>query len=351
MTGARTGYQCSGNPDMWGEGERRLTWYPINMFCAYIPGRVREIIGGLDEEFFYYGGEDVDYSCRALQNGFPLVVSSAFVHHAGNQTFQGTKERLMQESNKILFERYGLTPPFDLSAIKPRVSVITATRNRAGLLQVAAHSILGGRYPELELIIVDDNSSDETARTIQNLQRADQRVIGVRLAQQSGAVNSRRKGVDLSQGQFIAFMDDDDVAWPNRVLAPLEWLLMRPELDAVYCGFDIVSETGRQRGRTQPFDAQDYLNMNFDIGSGILLLRRKAIVEVPFVSYYERAIDYDWVFRLVRRGYRIDYCPAVVLDYNRHGPADSHLAGNAAAEQQHTLIQERENLMKGLRRK
>jgi len=91
--------------------------------------------------------------------------------------------------------------------------------------------------------------------------------------------------------------------------------------------------------------------MGFDIGSGILLLRRKAIVEVPFVSYYERAIDYDWVFRLVRRGYRIDYCPAVVLDYNRHGPAESHLAGNAAAEQQHTLIQERENLMKGLRRK
>jgi processive 1,2-diacylglycerol beta-glucosyltransferase len=351
LTGARTGHQCSGNPDMWGEGERRLTWYPINMFCAYIPGRVREIIGGLDEEFFYYGGEDVDYSCRALQNGFPLVVSSAFVHHAGNQTFQGAKERLMQESDKILLERYGLIPPFDLSAIKPKVSVITTTRNRAEPLQAAAHSILGGLYPEIELIVVDGNSSDETVKAIQDLQRADQRVIGVRLAQPPGDVNSRREGIDLSQGQFIAFMDDDGVAWPNRVLAPLEWLLMRPELDAVYCGFDIVSESGRRRGRTGPFDVEDYLNMNLAIGSGTLLLRRKTIVEVPFMTYYDRAIDYDWVFRLVRRGYRIDYCPTVVLDINGHGSAEQHLARNAAAEQQRKMIQERENLMKGLRRK
>ena len=346
LTAARTGYQCAGNPDLWGEGAARLTWYPINMFCAFIPQRVRNVIGLLEEEFAYYGGEDVDYSARALQHGFPLVASSAFVAHAGTQSFGPRKDRLMRESDKIVRERYGLRPPFDLAPVKPPASVIIATRNRADQLPRAAQSILTGLYPEIELIIVDDASTDETPEVVAELQAADPRVIGIRLPKQGGAVRARRRGLAASNGQFIAFMDDDDLAWPNRILAPLQHMMMRPNLDVVYCAFDIVSETGRTRGRTLPFDATDYLDMKFDIGSGILLLRRQVIEDVPFMTQYERAIDFDWVFRVVRHGYQIDYCPAVVLDYNRSGPGEAHLSGNAAAIGQHDEIQDRERLMR-----
>ena len=350
LTGAHTGFQRAGNPDMWGQGEVRLTWHPINMFCVFIPKRVREVVGLLDEEFCYYGGEDVDYSCRALQSGFPLVVSAAYVHHHSNLSYGDKKARLMEESDKILAERYGIAPPFDLSRIKPLVSVVMATRNRAQLLSNAAHSILGGMYPRLELVIVDDNSIDDTWGVIAELQRSDPRVIGIRLPRQGGSVRARRIGTKAAKGLFIAFMDDDDVAWPNRVIAPLQDLMVRPELDVVYCGFDIVSEAGRQRGNTQPFDATAYLEQRFDIGLGILLLRRQVIEDVPFMSDYERAIDFDWVFRLVRRGYKIDYCPAVVLDYNRMGPGEAHLAGNLEAADQHRVVREREQIMKAYRR-
>ena len=87
LTGAHTGKQCSGNPEMWGKGSAKFTHYPINMFCAFIPQRVREVVGLLDEEFNYYGGEDVDYSGRAQKAGFPLMVSSAYVHHKGDRSF------------------------------------------------------------------------------------------------------------------------------------------------------------------------------------------------------------------------------------------------------------------------
>jgi processive 1,2-diacylglycerol beta-glucosyltransferase len=351
LTGARTGRQCSGNPDMWDPGPARVSWYPINMFCTFIPRRVREVIGLLDEEFFYYGGEDVDYSCRALQHGFALVVSSAFVQHVGNQTFKGKKERLMQESNKILLERYMLTPPFALHSIKPTVSVITATRNRAGSLTGAVRSILAGSYPEMQVVIVDDSSSDGTPAAVAELQREDSRVLSVRLPQQSGSVGARLVGLNAAYGNFVAFMDDDDTAWTDRILAPLQYLMRHPQLDVAYCGFDIVGEKGRERGNVKPFNVQEYLDMKFDIGLGVLLLRRRALIDVPFMRYYERAVDYDWVFRLVRRGYELDYCPAVVLDYNRHGSAESHLAGNAAAVKQHTMIQDRENLVNQLRRR
>jgi GT2 family glycosyltransferase len=112
-----------------------------------------------------------------------------------------------------------------------------------------------------------------------------------------------------------------------------------------------VTEFGRQRGRTQPFDEADYLAMKFDIGSGILLVRRQVMLDVPFMTYYERAIDFDWVFRLLRYGYRIDYCPAVVLDYNRHGPSEAHLSGNEAAMRVHHAIRDRERLMQQYGRK
>ncbi len=91
LTGAHTGFECSGNPDMWGEGPCRITWNPINMFCVYLPRRILDTVGVLDEEYCYYGGEDVDYSCRTLQHGFPLIVSSAFVQHEGNKSFKEQK--------------------------------------------------------------------------------------------------------------------------------------------------------------------------------------------------------------------------------------------------------------------
>jgi|GEM_PF-1228546 len=347
LTGAHTGYQCAGNPDMWGEGAARLTWYPINMFCTYIPWRVRRVVGPLDEEYFYYGGEDVDYSCRALKHGIPLVVSSAYVHHAGSQSFGERKTRLMVEADKITKEKHGVEPPFDLSAMLPLVSVIIATHNRAEFLPRAARSILDGDYRNIELVVVDDNSDDDTWKVINGLQRHDMRVVGMRLAHGRGCVGARQAGFQASRGPFVAYMDDDDVARPNRIMAPLTMFLQRPNLDVVYCDWEVVTEQGRTRGRSAPFNVDDYLAMKFDIGSGALLARRRTIEEVPFMSTYDRAIDFDWVFRLVRRGFSIDYCPAVVLDYNRTGPAESHLSGNGDAARVHWEIQEREHLIRG----
>ena len=162
LTGAHTGFQCSGNPQMWGEGPIRLTNFPVNMFCAFIPKRVREVVGLLNEEFEFYGGEDVDYSIRALTNGFPLVISEAFVLHKDNQSFGETKEKLMMQSDRLLFEKYAVSAPFDLSGFIPKVSVIVTTRNRPSLLQTAIESIEQIDYPNFEIIVVDDNSESQT---------------------------------------------------------------------------------------------------------------------------------------------------------------------------------------------
>ena len=351
LTGAHTGFQCSGNPQMWGEGPIRLTNFPVNMFCAFIPKRVREVVGLLNEEFEYYGGEDVDYSIRALINGFPLVISEAFVIHKDNQSFGETKEKLMMQSDRLLFEKYAVSAPFDLSGFIPKVSVIVATRNRPSLLQAAIESIEQIDYPNFEIIVVDDNSESQTINLLFELQEKYKNITQLRMPINVGLANARFIGTKNAQGQFVFFADDDDTVLKNRISAPLEMLINKPELDVVYCNYNIVTADGSVTPIfCEPFNSERYLKLEYYIGSGILFGRKDAFINVPFYSIFNRALDYDWVFRLIRRGYKIDLCPAIVMNYNRTGSVDEHLSGNKAAMKQHEEIYEREMLLRSVTR-
>ena len=351
LTGAHTGFQCSGNPQMWGEGPIRLTNFPVNMFCAYIPKRVREVVGLLNEEFEYYGGEDVDYSIRALTNGFPLVISEAFVIHKDNQSYGDKKEKLMIESDRLLNDKYGIVPPFDLIEFTPKVSVIMATRNRPSLLLTAIESIEQIDYPNFEVIVVDDNSKSETNNILFGLQEKYKNITQLRLPMNVGSAEARLLGVQIAKGQFVLFADDDDTVLQNRINAPLEMIIKKPELDVVYCNYNVVTADGSVAPvYCEPFNMERYLKLEYYIGVGILLGRKNAFINVPFYSIFNRAADYDWVFRMVRRGYKIDLCPEIVMNYNRMGTVEDHLAGNEISKKQHEEIYEREMLLRSVTR-
>lgn len=352
LTGAHTGHMRAGNPQMWGEGPARITNYPINMFCAYIPIRLRAVVGLLDEEFCYYGGEDVDYSCRALQNGFPLVISSAYVEHKDNQSFKETKEVLIKQSDRILMESYGIEAPFDLSTIKPKVSVILATRNRPELLRAAIESTLSIAYDNFEFLIVDDYSNKETSQVIYEYQQKDDRILSIRLPSNVGSSKARSLGLNASHGQFILFTDDDDTVFSNRISKPLEFIVKNPWLDVVYCNYNLVShDDSITPVLADTFDLHAYMEMDFYIGFGMLLGRRQAFMDVPFMSTYDKAVDYDWVFRLLRKGYQIDLCPEIVMNYNRTGAPKYHLSGNQTSIDLHEVIHEREVLLQSMERR
>ena len=346
LTGAHTTPKCSGNPDMWGPGPTTQTDYTINMFCAYIPIRLRQVIGNLDEEFVYYGGDDVDYSIRALLNGFPLIISDAFVIHKDNGTFGESKEPLMREADKIIYERYKLDTPFNLSTIKPLVSVIMATKNRGYLLANAIKAIEDSLYQNIELIIIDDCSTDDTTQIIRQLQDKYQNIIYLRNFKSQGLSRSRMLGVNAAKGQFVYFSDDDDTVLKNRASTPLNWIMTHPNLDVVYCDYALTNTgTDISYSNCRPYNFNQYLNLEFSIGSGILLGRTAVFKKVPFQSIYDHACDYDWVFRIVRAGYQIDLCPHVVMIYNRTGESEDHLAGTAKSAGQHAEVRRREELL------
>lgn len=346
LTGAHTTPQCSGNPEMWGHGPITETVYPINMFCAYIPIRLRQVIGNLDEEFAYYGGEDVDYSIRTLLNGFPLIISDAFVIHKDNGSFGESKESLMRESDKIIYERYKIETPFNLSTVKPLISIVMASKNRGYLLENAVKAIEDGQYQNIELIIIDDCSPDDTAQIIMQLQEKYQNILYLRNSSSIGSSRSRMLGVNAAKGQFIYITDDDDTVLKNRASTPLSWLMTHPNLDVVYCDY-ALSSNGKDvlYSDCRPYNFNAYLNLEFGIGSGILLGRKSLFQKVPLQSMYDHACDYDWVFRIVRAGYQINLCPHVVMIYNRTGESEDHLAGTTKSFGQHAEVRRREELL------
>ena len=99
----------------------------------------------------------------------------------------------------------------------PLISVYIATHNRRTLLERAMRSVLSQTYPRVELIVVDDASTDDTPALLQQWSAQDARVRYAALPVASGAPVARNKAIEMAQGEFVTGLDDDDAFLPDRL--------------------------------------------------------------------------------------------------------------------------------------
>ncbi len=99
---------------------------------------------------------------------------------------------------------------------RPKVSVLMSAYNNAEYLEQAVRSILHQSYSDFELIITDDHSSDNTAQIIERLASEDSRIRVQKNDNNLGLAQSLNNMINLAQGEYIARMDDDDIALPLR---------------------------------------------------------------------------------------------------------------------------------------
>lgn len=112
----------------------------------------------------------------------------------------------------------------------PRVSVIIPTYNRASLCEHAVKSVLDQTYPDFEVIVADDGSTDDTSRVIGHL--SDKiRYLGL---DHQGRSHARNQAIALAKGEYIAFLDSDDVFLPNTLETQVEYLDRNPDYGMVY---------------------------------------------------------------------------------------------------------------------
>ncbi len=123
----------------------------------------------------------------------------------------------------------------------PRVSVIMPAYNSQQVLGEAVASVLSQSYPDFEIIVVDDASSDNTAEVVSGY---GDRVRYIRREMNGGAAAARNDGIRASAGEFICFLDADDLYLPDRLEAAVAFLDGNAEFGAVYADCEVRGPEG-----------------------------------------------------------------------------------------------------------
>lgn len=201
------------------------------------------------------------------------------------------------------------------------VSVILPVHNAAATVRRAVQSILDQTHAELELIIVDDGSTDETPHQILRLR--DPRICFRRIDHQ-GVVVASRVAVDAAQFNLIARMDADDIAWPDKLRQQRLWM-ERHGLDVVGCQVRILNEDGTSSSAMRRY--QTWINTETLSSDDLLQLR---YVELPLVNptilarrhYFEPGYqqsdlpeDYDLMLTAAAEGMQFGKVPEVLFDW------------------------------------
>lgn len=131
--------------------------------------------------------------------------------------------------------------------MSPLVSVVMPTFNRAGMLPRSIQAVLDQDFRDIELIIVDDGSTDNTAEVINSIQSRDSRVCYVRLPHNCGIGLARDEGLQHVYGRYVALADSDDYWLPRKLSYQVETLIAFPEIEILFSDFlNIDHVTGTQ---------------------------------------------------------------------------------------------------------
>ena len=121
------------------------------------------------------------------------------------------------------------------SSGSPLVSIVICVYNAGEHLRASVSSIVNQTYRNLDIVVVDDGSTDGCLDTITDL--LDDRRVRVFRQANAGRSVALNRALDLVQGEFYAIQDQDDISDPTRIQKQLEAMLSRPELAAVFCGY------------------------------------------------------------------------------------------------------------------
>jgi glycosyltransferase involved in cell wall biosynthesis len=207
------------------------------------------------------------------------------------------------------------------------VSVIVAAYNAAEYLEATCRSALSQTYAPLEVIVVDDGSTDGTAAIVERLASADPRVKLIR-QRNLGVAAARNAAIAAARGEFIAPLDADDL-WESRKVERQVQRLREcgPEAAMAYCWWVWIDERDRFLDRSPGWSIEgrvldQLVEVNFTGNASVPLFRRTCLDEVGGYSVDLRrrnsqgCEDWDLAIKVAER-YDVAVVPAVLVGYRR----------------------------------
>ena len=132
-----------------------------------------------------------------------------------------------------------------------RISVVMPAYNAAATLEASMRSALDQTHREVELLVVDDRSTDGSWELVQSLAREDARVVPIRQPRNGGVAAARNAGIEAATGRYIAFLDSDDRWYPDKLQVQLA--SMRAAGARVgYTAYERVDQAGRRLSTVRP---------------------------------------------------------------------------------------------------
>ena len=210
------------------------------------------------------------------------------------------------------------------------ISVVMPCHNAAPYVEEAIASVLGQSYPHVELIMVDDGSTDGSTEILQRLATEHPGRINLVFQNRVGPFAARNRALAHANGNYIAFLDADDT-WHPDALRQMHGALAADHADIAYCGWQAIGVAATDPNPQVPpvLDADEAVghfleHRPWPINS--MLIRRQLVDELRgFSERAPTAMDHDLWLRMLARQPRLVRVPDVLAFYRRYPRGDLHI--------------------------
>jgi len=225
--------------------------------------------------------------------------------------------------------------------MKSLVSIVIPNHNGALFLLEAITSAIEQDYPYTEIIVVDDGSTDNSLELLEIYKGS----IEVICAENFGAASARNLGIMAAKGDFIAFLDSDDVWEKNKLSLQLE-LMEKSQLDLVYCdgkefggnGENFVLHKAVYSGDCYQYFKRFPTRAIIELGCSSSIIRRSLLYKSGLfdTGFSGPAEDWDF-FRRYCKYAKVGFCDQVLIHYRKHASnvsarsLEEHYLGNRRA--------------------
>lgn len=214
----------------------------------------------------------------------------------------------------------------------PRVSVIIPVYNGEDYLPATLESVISQTGKNWEIIAVNDGSADGSIKILENFAARNPGRIQVISVPNGGVSRARNTGVSVARGEYIAFLDQDDLWTPTKLEKQLEQFARDPDLGISFTNESIIDGSGNvlrenvlilTAGKNRGFVFDHLVFENF-IPISSVIMQKKLFEDLgEFDTHYSLAEDYDLLLKAVKRA-RVDYIDESLLLYREHGNSGTH---------------------------
>ncbi|MEH7383360.1 glycosyltransferase [Bacillus sp. JJ1533] len=208
-----------------------------------------------------------------------------------------------------------------MSSWNPLISIVIPTFNRGNIIKETIFSVIEQTYKNIEIIIIDDASTDDTEKVINDIY--DRRIKYVKLNKNTSGTKPRNLGISISKGEYIAFLDSDDLWLPNKLERQIRFIE-----DSKLSNKPVMFFTGLiiRNGKTEVYkinnnysneDIMDYILVgNNTVQTSTYLVSSSIAKETLFNKNLKKHQDWDFCLRLQKNNVTFTYLPECLTIWN-----------------------------------